>query len=312
MVALAVAAALLAWSLSSRGNDNGRMTVPAVVGMPLPRARIRLHARHLVATSLHIASTRSRGTVLGQSPRAGSDVARGSIVNLVVSSGEAAVTAPTRGKVAVPAVVLEAVQNASKRLRHADLVPELSLVRSSKPAGTVVAQNPRPGRRVARGTAVRIDVSLGPKTTTRVTTAQAPAAPPGTLTVPHLVGERFDAALQELEVSVRVRSAVAYRTSARRVGTVIAQAPRPGTLIAPTARVRLTVSAGSRPTMHGVPRVVADDPHSAASTLRKAGFVPVVIRRKFVGMEKGVVLEQQPSSEQKAPFGAPVAIYVSS
>ena len=92
-----------------------------------------------------------------------------------------------------------------------------------------------------------------------------------------------------------------------------AQNPAPGTQVAPSERVRVTVSASTTPTMQSVPRVIADDERTAAAALRQAGFVPVVIRRKLPGgYQRGVAIEQQPEFGQKAPRGGSVAIYVAS
>ena len=370
---LLVLGGLLAWWLVAR-NDN-QVNVPRVVGLRLPEARVRLHNRHLIESVTRLASTRPRGTVLVQRPRAGTNVEKGAIVNLVVSNAPALVAVPDvvgldadkaeqrlvalklvpdersafsqkprgtvisqdpaastrvrqgsrvvltvshgRGKVAVPAVVGQTVQNATKALRKADLVPNVVQVPSDQPAGTVVAQDPQPGETVVRGSKVRINVSKGGAATTQTTTTAATtttatttAAPPGTATVPNLVGEAFGPALRRLEAS-KLRSTVVYARSTQPRGTVTAQRPAAGSKLAPGSRVRVTVSAGPSPSMQSVPDVVGDDQNTAASTLRQAGFTPVVIRRTFAGSsQEGVVLEQQPGADLQAPRGGSVAIYV--
>ena len=65
-----------------------RCSVPRVVGKTLSRARRMIRARHCAVGRIRRArSTRARGKVVSQKPRAGRRLARGSPVSLVVSRG---------------------------------------------------------------------------------------------------------------------------------------------------------------------------------------------------------------------------------
>lgn len=65
-----------------------RCRVPRVIGQMLGRARRSIRARHCaVGRVRYTRSTRSRGKVISQKPRAGKRLARGSPVSLVVSRG---------------------------------------------------------------------------------------------------------------------------------------------------------------------------------------------------------------------------------
>lgn len=67
-----------------------RCHVPRVLGQTLARARRTISARHCVVGRVrYTRSTRPRGKVLSQKPRAGRRLARGSPVHLVVSRGRA-------------------------------------------------------------------------------------------------------------------------------------------------------------------------------------------------------------------------------
>ena len=65
-----------------------RCSVPRVVGQTLGRARRSIRARHCaVGRVRYTRSTRSRGKVVSQKPRAGRHLAKGGRVSLVVSRG---------------------------------------------------------------------------------------------------------------------------------------------------------------------------------------------------------------------------------
>jgi beta-lactam-binding protein with PASTA domain len=68
----------------------------------------------------------------------------------------------TSAKVTVPGVVGRLQAGAARRLRAARLRPHAVQVRSLALVGTVVAQRPAAGKRVAAGTRVTISVSGGP------------------------------------------------------------------------------------------------------------------------------------------------------
>ncbi|MGB2973068.1 MAG: PASTA domain-containing protein, partial [Candidatus Competibacter sp.] len=98
-------------------------------------------------------STVPAGTVISQNPAAGAAVARGSAVNLVVSSGPPPAT--------VPNVVGLSQQNASTVLAGAGLtVGSITYqgTTSSRLDGQVARQNPAAGTTVAAGTSVDLIV----------------------------------------------------------------------------------------------------------------------------------------------------------
>ena len=93
------------------------------------------------------------GTIVAQSPAAGSTVAKDSAVRINVSQGSATVV--------VPDVVGMSVGEAETQLSNAGLKSVVQLhVPSAQPSGTVVAQNP-PGGQAKRGSRVVLNVSTG-------------------------------------------------------------------------------------------------------------------------------------------------------
>jgi trimeric autotransporter adhesin len=101
-------------------------------------------------------ATVSAGKVIAQSPPAGSEVADGSAVNLLVSTGPASVT--------VPNVVGMTQSAATAALTDAQLVPGTATPQSSATvsAGQVISQSPSAGTSATSGSPVALVVSTGP------------------------------------------------------------------------------------------------------------------------------------------------------
>ncbi len=128
------------------------VAVPNGVGLSETEARDRMVSAGFEVSSREIFAERPRGTVVSQSPAAGTRTDRGSRVELAVSKGS--------GLVDVPRVVGLSRGEAEAGLASAGLEVNVVEVPSFEPVGTVVAQNP-PGGQLRRGEAVRINVSSG-------------------------------------------------------------------------------------------------------------------------------------------------------
>jgi MYXO-CTERM domain-containing protein len=98
------------------------------------------------------------GSVISQSPSAGTSLAAGSAVSLVVSTGP----------VATPNVVNQTEAAATAALTGAGLAVGTVTRESSAtvPSGSVISQSPASGANVASGSAVALVVSTGPSTPT--------------------------------------------------------------------------------------------------------------------------------------------------
>ena len=128
--------------------------VPPVVGLRSDAAVNRLQADGFKVQIVPQSSTRPAGVVFGQNPASGASVDKGSTVRLLVSKGRTLVTVPN-------AVGLSQVDARSK-LVNAGFAVTTAQVFSDQPAGTVVAQDPAAGEKVAPGSKVRLNVSKGP------------------------------------------------------------------------------------------------------------------------------------------------------
>jgi VWFA-related protein len=132
------------------------VTVPNVANQTQAAATAAILGAQLVlgTVSQQSSTTVAAGSVISQSPAAGSSLATGSAVSLVVSTGP----------VAVPNVVNQTQTAATTALTGAGLALGAVSQTSSAtvPSGSVISQNPAAGTSVAAGSAVALVVSTGP------------------------------------------------------------------------------------------------------------------------------------------------------
>jgi beta-lactam-binding protein with PASTA domain len=274
--------------------------VPKVVGVPATVAVKRLRTNGLAASTVSVASSKPSGTVLAQNPKAGASVSKGSTVAIRVS----------KGSTTVPNVVGQDQSGARAVLRGAGLVAAIFAVPNAQPKGTVVAQHPAAGSKVARGSKVRINVSTG--STAQGTTGTTTTTPsPSTVRVPNVVGIQQSPAQRRLN-GAGLRSRVVYVASSKAKGLVIDQGPKAGTQVRRGSRVRIDVSLGPNPgSQASVPDVVGQDQQTATSRLQSAGFTVQAIMVPVTDpSQDGMVVDEQPAGGSKAPEGSQVTIYV--
>ncbi len=246
--------------------------VPYLVGIKEANAVQVIHGLGLNTDPQHIHrqpnDSEPKGYVFDQNPNQGDRVGRGSFVELWVSTGKA--------QVAVPDLVGENQNDAVAKLTAMNLRFDVHDISSSKPQGTVIAQNPPAGTKVAEKTSVRINVSSGPR-------------PVG---IPDVRGSSYETAASQLQA---VGFAVARQDaeSDQSAGTVIDQTPAPNNFAPKGSTVTLTVSKG--PTTTGVPNVENEDEQTARSQLEASGFRVTVEREATTdeGLD-GFVLRQDP------------------
>ena len=119
------------------------------------------------------ASDEPEGTVLSQNPKAGSEVEKGTAIDVVVSDG-------SKAKATVPYLVGRSLSEAQSELANAGLkTGNVSYDFSSSYAeGEVMWQQYDAGAAIDKGSSVKLRVSKGPEpTTTTTTTTVAPTEP---------------------------------------------------------------------------------------------------------------------------------------
>ncbi|HWC25219.1 MAG TPA: PASTA domain-containing protein, partial [Solirubrobacteraceae bacterium] len=253
LIALLVLAAIAAYLIYTLLPDHTR--VPSVVGASDSfAAEKRLHQEGLKLS--HPVQTRPKrnaapGSVIEQSPGAGTEVDEGAEVSIVIATGGT--------KVDVPRLKGLTRVEADKRLRKDGL-----LLGDTQPADApdrfiVRSQIPDAGLSVARGTSVRVFLRRPPltkkerqaaakeaaaKEAAAKKKAEAAAAGKATIAIPPINGmsaAEYAAALRKLKLEPVVRRTIA----AVREGAVLSVDPKPGEKVKKGAEVTVRASRGS-------------------------------------------------------------------
>ena len=280
LLALVIGGLVAAWLLT-RDDNKGASTVnvPNVVRLKQPEAVQRLHARGLIARSVTRRSSAEAGTVVDQDPSPGADVVKDTVVTLTISAVQAE---------AVPNVVGQREAAAVSTLRAQGFQVQTTNVVSTKPSGTVIAQNPQVAARVGHGSTVTIRVSRGP------------------VTVPDTVGQSRADAVAAIS-GAGLKPKVFTVPSSQPKGQVVAQKPLGGKRVAGGSTVRLNVSSGStaaapppppppppsKPATLTVPDVTGRQQDIAQKQLNAAGLKAGVV---YVASDEpqGTVVSQAP------------------
>jgi beta-lactam-binding protein with PASTA domain/predicted Ser/Thr protein kinase len=133
-----------------------KTTVPDVKGQRRDEAVAELANADLKANVVPINSGEPVDTVLGQDPKPGTELVKGSTVRINVSKGPK--------PIAVPNVVGSPFESAQSALQGAGFAVARQDVESGEPAGTVVGQDPAAGTQQGKGSVITLQVSQGPAT----------------------------------------------------------------------------------------------------------------------------------------------------
>jgi serine/threonine-protein kinase len=224
--------------LLTRSSSSGK-PVPAVVGLRLDAAVNSLADDGFKAQITRQANPRQVGVVFSQDPGATTSARLGSTVRIYVSNG------PRRST--VPNAVGLAQGTARDRLVQAGFTVSTFEVFSDQPTGSVVAQDPSAGARVAPGSKVRINVSKGA----------------GTVDVPSEVGKSSDEAQSDL-TALGLKATVTSVPSDQPVDVVVAQSPAGGQ-VKKGSTVQLNVSDGTQTTSTGTDTTTTDTTTTATT-----------------------------------------------
>jgi beta-lactam-binding protein with PASTA domain len=297
----------------SNGPAAGKL--PDLVGLAAADATKQVTDLKLVPVLKQLPSTQAPGTVISQQPAAGTLAKPGSKVVLGVAKSKASV--------AVPDLTGKSVPEASAALKQAGLTGTSVQVPSSKPQGTVIAQSPTAGTKVASGSSVRVNVSKGPatqttttatttqQTTTRATTTTSTTSstlppPPPQGSGNDYRGMQVDQAVQKIAQG-RQQAVVQYVASTKPVGIVVSN----GTS---GSKMRLSVSGGPKPAQSvAVPDVSGQDAAQAQSGLQSAGFTVIEVQWPVSdAASNGVVVNETPAGSTQAPRGVAIVLYIGS
>jgi beta-lactam-binding protein with PASTA domain len=214
-------------------------TVPDVVGTTSSEATETLRDAGFEVNVVSVPSDRAPGTVVAQSPPAGSEQPEGSTVRLNVAeaatqtttgatttgatttqattTSPATTTAPPQPPPAiVPDVVGQELAEGARAFADEGLKVAVAYVPSQEPAGRVVAQAQPPGTERRRGDTVQLNVSIGPEPAERAT-------------VPRAAGQRLEDGREALEqAGFEVLALTIGDGEIRNESTIASQTPSAG------------------------------------------------------------------------------------
>ncbi len=226
------------------------------------------------------------GLITRQEPPAGRSVARGSQVKYWVSKGRPIVT--------VPNIVGKSLQDATNQLKELGLsIGERTQAFSDKDVGTVLDQDPNPGREVRSGDRVDVSISQGEERGI----------------VPSVIGQdEADASAILANAGFRVNRVREPHPTAE-TGTVFDQDPAGEAEAPPGSVVDIFISEG--PEQFGMPDVRGDPEADAVNELESRGLEVRVVRQFTADpSERGKVIDQNPSSGTTVSRGDTVEITV--
>ncbi|MFN0111959.1 MAG: PASTA domain-containing protein [Blastocatellia bacterium] len=284
-----------------------QVRVPAVLNEQQNRAEQLIgNARLVVGQVTKRESSFATGTVLSQSPPAGTAVNIGSPVNLVIAVSQT---------VAVPALRNKAQSEAEQMIISARLIVG-SVTKRESPltAGTVLDQNPPAGANVNVGSQVNFVVAI-----------------PQTVFVPDL-RNRMQGAAERLIANTRlVVGQVSTQQTTAAAGTVLSQTPPAGTVVNVGSQVSFVVAvpvviptqtASPTPTstptpivtppesLVSVPDVTKKDLTEAINQLRAAKLEVGEVTKRASKEKLNTVLEQQPAPTQQVKTGSRVNLVI--
>lgn len=247
-------------------------------------------------------------------------------------TGTAATTQGATSAAMVPVPDLRGVQATQARsaLSSVGLKPRQTTVASSRSRGTVVAESPRPGAHVVKGSQVLLSLARGtPRsatttgattsgatttaaatTTAPTTTASAPP-PPRTVTVPDVSGRQESDAVQAFG-RAGLLPALEFVPSDDPLGTVEGQGKASGTTVPYQTHVRLNLSTGpGQKPSEQVPNVIGRRLRQAVSSLNAAGLRLIYLKYPVGSKAKaGTIVQQSPLGGGTAPKNAQVLVFM--
>jgi len=263
-----------------------QLTVPNLMGHQLASAKSQNPDFNVVESAQGFHDTILEGSIISQSPPAGSRAAKGTTINVTVSKG--------REPVEVPEVIGQTQFAADSALRARGFVVTVEEATSmTVPRGSVISQVPVGKLMAPRGSTVRITVSSGKPQ----------------VTVPNVVGATEAGAsstIQSALLSVTVANA---NSESVPNGQVISQTPTGGSTVDQGSTVTITVSRGRAEAT--VPDVINQPISNARTTLTGEGLTVTERREHHDSIGTDRVISTNPPAGSTVARGTSVEIVVS-
>ena len=265
------------------------VTLPAVGGNVEADARSRLEALDLrVERTLTADNDVASGLVIMTTPAAGTDVAVGSTVTLVVSSGA--------NLKSVPSVTTKTENEAQALISRAGFEPSRQAITDDRaPEGEVVSQDPPAGALAAPGSVVVYQVSIGIEERE----------------IPDVQGQDVTAAralLEEAGFIVPDQLEIEFDDEIPR-DRVIGTIPEAGDAVPPGAEIKLVISQGPEDLF--LPSFLGSEPGLALIEIEELGLTAIEFGRIVSNPNQaGLVVDTIPAPNSLVLPGAQIQLYI--
>ncbi|WP_055493928.1 Stk1 family PASTA domain-containing Ser/Thr kinase [Streptomyces sp. TP-A0356] len=264
------------WMFSGNAAGNDMVAVPNFVGQSKADAQtLATNSELKLIFSGKPCDNQKKDDVCSQNPDPKTEVKKGSTVNLVLSTG-----AP---KVAVPNVINKDVNAATQELESKGFKVDTKQTESSQPAGTVLSQNPDPGKELEKGSTVTLEVAKAAET----------------VAVPDVTGQACDAARQRMQDNNLTGNCTEVPTTdPNQNGKVIQTSPAAGSQVKKGSTV--TIQIGKAQQQAQVPNVVGQTLKNARKILQQNGFNNIQLANGSSQDENALVSGQNPQPNTQA------------
>lgn len=196
-------------------------------------------------------------------------------------------------KVAVDNVIGKNVDEATQQLEDKGLKVETKQTESSQDEGTVLSQDPEPGKELEKGSTVTLEVAKAEEKAT----------------VPDVIGRTCDEAKAQMENSDLEATCTDQPTNdPNQVGKVISTTPQQGQPVDKGSQVTIVVGKAVEKTK--VPEVRTKTLAQARQILQQNGFTNVQVAQGAPGDDNAVVMamDPQPGTEVDNPAATPITL----
>lgn len=225
----------------------------------------------------------------------------------------------------MPALIGLNVAAARTTLQRLELQPAVTPTASKQQPGTVLAQSPAAGSKLAPGSTVTLVVAQPPssttaststgattsETTTAETTTTAAPPQPATSTMPDVSSQKEQAAVQSLN-SAGILPSLAFVPGTDPLGTVTGQAKAAGSTVPYHSHVQINVSSGpgDKP-QEQVPSVIGQTLRQAVATVNGAHLRLIYVKFPVsLRSQAGKIVQQSPLANGHAPQNAQVLVFL--
>ena len=270
------------------GGAKNQVAAPSVLGLTVDAAtaKARTEGFSLSNKGTMPSADYAAGQVARQVPDEGTKLGKGDAIQVWLSSGQ--------GQVTVPNLVGMTVEDAAQELGAKSLkVKKADATDATKPAGTVVRQDPAANAQVSAGATITIYV----------------VSATNTVTVPLLTNLSQDTAVANL-TALKLVPAIQQTNSTLPLGTVVDQNPKAGQDVPVGSTVTIMVSNNPTPVQVYVPDVTGLSPSKAEAALAQYGLSASVTQQETPDHPAGQIFQQIPGAGVKVNKGSTVEIVV--